>query len=198
MFWYEDEVEQLENFSKTPENKNRVAFYGSSSFRLWDMLQKDFPHIPLINLGFGGSTLAACCWFFERVLIPLSPRSIVLYAGDNDLGDGRHPEEVFNHFQLMLYKIHEHFGDIPFTFISIKPSPARWNINDRIAYTNKLIYEAMQKRGGHLNFIDIYYPMLGNSGYPRKELYEPDGLHLSAQGYQLWKQIIEAHSDNIF
>src|SRR5208337_3077981 len=36
-----------------------VAFYGSSSIRLWETLQEDFPGIGVVNLGFGGSSLAA-------------------------------------------------------------------------------------------------------------------------------------------
>ncbi len=52
-----------------------------------------------INLGFGGSTLAACAWFFDPIVAPVShPQTLILYAGDNDLGDGRHPEEVLFFF----------------------------------------------------------------------------------------------------
>ena len=64
------------------------VFYGSSSIRLWITLAEDFdPRV--LNLGFGGSTLEACDYFFSRLVMPVSPRSLLLYAGDNDLGDGR-------------------------------------------------------------------------------------------------------------
>lgn len=71
-----------------------IAFYGSSSIRLWATLASDFPGLSVVNLGFGGATLAACVYFFERLVLPCSPASLVLYAGDNDLGDGRRPEDV--------------------------------------------------------------------------------------------------------
>jgi len=34
-------------------------------------------------------------------------------------------------------------------------------------------------------------PMLGESGEPRAELFIADGLHMSAEGYALWTQILE-------
>ena len=71
MYWYEDEIKQLENKIIPPKgDKMRVVFYGSSSIRLWNSIETDFPEFEIINLAFGGSTLAACCWFFKRV-VPL-------------------------------------------------------------------------------------------------------------------------------
>ena len=48
------------------------------------------------NQAFGGSTLEACAWFFERLVVPCYPRALVCYAGDNDLGDGRTPDQVLD------------------------------------------------------------------------------------------------------
>ena len=39
-------------------------------------------------------------------------------------------------------------------------------------------------------FIDVFTPMLGPDGEPRKELLVSDGLHLNAAGYKLWASII--------
>ena len=44
-------------------------FYGSSSIRLWDTLAEDIDP-GVVNLGFGGSTLQACDYFFERLVRP--------------------------------------------------------------------------------------------------------------------------------
>jgi hypothetical protein len=95
MFWYEDEVVRLEREISQLAYLPETIFYGSSSIRMWDSLYSDFAAFKPINLGFGGSTLAACVWFFDRVLASQKPGRIVFYAGDNDLGDGRHPEEVY-------------------------------------------------------------------------------------------------------
>jgi hypothetical protein len=69
MNWYEAEVTALEQtLRSSPLPKRVIAFYGSSSIRMWSTLAADFPDLPVINLGFGGSTLAACAYFFERLV----------------------------------------------------------------------------------------------------------------------------------
>lgn len=191
MFWYEADIQQLERkLSSLPPASDRVVFYGSSSIRLWITLAQDFPQINAVNLGFGGSTLAACTWFFERVVIPANPQSIVFYAGDNDLGDGRHPEEVYLFFCAFVEKLSTMLPGIPLSFLSIKISPARWNMADQIKFTNKLIANEIVKYADY-QYIDMTSPLLNSDGRPRYEFFESDGLHLSPAGYRIWCQTVE-------
>ena len=86
---YQGEVAALERRRRAePPPPGVVAFYGSSSIRLWDSLAEDFFDVPVINLGFGGSTLAACVHYFDRLVVPCKPGALVFYAGENDIGDG--------------------------------------------------------------------------------------------------------------
>src|ERR1041385_3473031 len=41
-----------------PPPSGAVLFIGSSSIRFWTTLETDFPGVPTINRGFGGSELA--------------------------------------------------------------------------------------------------------------------------------------------
>lgn len=190
MFWYEDEVKRLEKERQQLDYQPETLFYGSSSIRLWDTLQKDFRQFAPVNLGFGGSTLAACSWFFDRIIAPYHPKSIVVYAGDNDLGDGRHPEEIFIFFQQLAHQIEAKFGPIPCFFISIKPSLARWKKINDLKYTNNIIESEIIRKDANWKFISIFNQMLDRNGHPVREYFEADGLHLSAAGYALWKQIV--------
>lgn len=190
MQYYEEEIKRLETEIAALAQKPGMVFYGSSSIRLWDSLEDDFKACDPLNIGFGGSTLAACGWFFDRVFANLQPRSIVIYAGDNDLGDGRSPEEVFLFFNELIHLVKQRFGDIPLGFISIKPSISRWDIADKIRQTNRMIEAGIKKTGGNLCFINIYDSMTDKAGYPKREFLEPDGLHITEKGYQLWKEII--------
>jgi lysophospholipase L1-like esterase len=187
MIWYEDEVRRLEDKlnTLTPAD-NRTVFYGSSSIRLWETLTQDFPQHNILNLGFGGSTMAACGWFFDRLMLPAHPASVVFYAGDNDLGDGRHPEEVLLFFIALMHKMQQ-LPTVPFTFLSIKISPARWNLRNDIRRTNALI-GAEIANWPNCHFVDMTTPLLDPaSGVPRGLFFQPDGLHLSPAGYAAWK-----------
>lgn len=190
MLWYENEVQRLEKEKSLLEYDPKMIFYGSSSIRLWETLYDDFKDYQPVNLGFGGSTLAACVWFFDRLMAGYRPDFLIVYAGDNDLGDGRHPEEVFIFFRQLVATTRQRFGNIPLAFISIKPSITRWNIVDSIRYTNKIIEEEIKRQGDNLHFINIYNRMTDNAGYPKREFLDPDGLHINEKGYALWKEII--------
>lgn len=192
MFWYEDEVKRLEKIKLQLDYQPSMLFYGSSSIRLWNTLYDDFKPFSPVNLGFGGSTLAACTWFFDRIITPYEVKSLVLYAGDNDLGDGRHPEEIFIFFQQLASMISARYGSIPCYFISIKPSLLRWGLNDPLKYTNHIIEKEIVAYHNNWKFINIYNRMLDKHGNPDKAYFEADGLHLSRKGYALWKQIIYA------
>jgi hypothetical protein len=51
----------------------------------------------VLNQAFGGSTLEACDHFFARQVLPVRPRSLLVYAGDNDLGqNSRAPQDLFD------------------------------------------------------------------------------------------------------
>ena len=191
MDWYEADVRPLEEKVKTfTPATEKIVFYGSSSIRLWTTLAQDFPHLDTLNLGFGGSTLAACTWFFERLVVPYLPKAIVFYAGDNDLGDGRHPEEVYLFFCAFASKMRNLLPDVPLYFLSVKVSLARWEIADKIQKTNQLIGREMEKYPDW-QYIDMTTPLLDQQGKPRREFFESDGLHLSPAGYRIWTQTFQ-------
>ncbi len=190
MFWYEEDVKRLELIKEYVVVKPELVFYGSSSIRMWRNMSKDFSEYNPINLGFGGSTMAACVWYFDRVMAGLQPKGMVLYAGDNDLGDGRHPEEVFIFFKQLMADIRKKYGNIPVAYISIKPSIKRFNIIDQIKFTNKIIAAEIEKMNDATFFVNIYDKMLDDNLYPKRDLFELEGLHINDKGYALWNAII--------
>jgi len=193
MYWYEDEVKHLEKERLKRGHDPEIIFYGSSTIRMWSSLSTDFPKKDIVNLGFGGSTLAACVWFFQRIMVDYKPKALYVYAGDNDLSDGRHPEEVLIFFQQLAIHTANRFGDLPCYFISLKPSPSRWNMAEQFKYTNNLIESEIIKVNKNWTFIDVFKKMLDKAGNPMPELFLEDGLHLNEKGYKLWKEIVNPY-----
>jgi len=192
MIWYENDVKKLEALKGTLPYTPETIFYGSSSIRLWEGMYEDLKPLHPVNLGFGGSTLAACVWFFDRIMAPYAPRHIVCYAGENDLGDGRTAEEVYIFFRQLQACVQKQFPGVPLTYISIKPSIARWNLEKTVRYANQLIKEEIEKSDNQY-YLDIFSRMLNANGQPEKELYENDGLHLTKKGYLIWKEALLQH-----
>lgn len=191
MNWYDNDVKEVIEKRLACTYKPETIFYGSSTIKQWNTLEEDFKEYKPINLGFGGSTLAACVWFFEEIVAPIkAPGKFILYAGDNDLGDGRFPEEVFIFYKEFLLVLRKHYKHVPFYFISIKPSLEREEIMDNIIYTNKLIENDILKNKGNNFFINTFNQMISTKGKPLKTLFESDGLHLNDKGYAIWKTIL--------
>ncbi|HEY0944167.1 MAG TPA: GDSL-type esterase/lipase family protein [Opitutaceae bacterium] len=192
MHWYEPEVASLE---KTPVGMTAgaggVVFYGSSSVRLWGALAEDFPEWAPLNRGFGGSTLAACVHFFPRLVLPLRPRLLIVYAGDNDLGDGAAPTTVAGDLARLVHTAQHAWGRVPLWFLAIKPSPARWALQPMILECNRLCSAEIERVPG-ARWIDTHTPLLRRDGRPRSECYEADGLHLSRAGYVVWRDTLRA------
>jgi len=154
-------------------------------------LYEDFEEFKPVNLGFGGSTLAACVWFFDKIVTPVRhPNTFILYAGDNDLGDGRHPEEVLIFFREFLIKFRQSYPAVPLYYVSIKPSISRMEIIDKIIYTNKLIEEEINSKEDEVYFVNVFNKMIDEEGNPISRLFEEDGLHLNRDGYLMWREII--------
>lgn len=185
MFWYHDDVVRLEKKIKKIPYEPKTVFYGSSTFTLWEELEQLYQPYKPVNLGFGGSTLAACTWFFDRVFKDIkNPDRVIIYAGDNDLGNGRHPEEVMLFLENLLNKITVKYGDVKCTVVSIKPSIARYNLLQSIHFTNGLIKELMATKKNY-SFVDIYDAILDYNNIPNRKYFEQDGLHFNNLGYDV-------------
>jgi lysophospholipase L1-like esterase len=168
-----------------PERAN--LFVGSSSIRFWHTANA-FPGKPVINRGFGGSEISDVIYYYDQVIKPYAPAKIFLYAGDNDIADGKSPEQVFEDYVELAAKVRADFPDTELIFLSIKPSDARWKKWPKMAQANQLIRE-FTASDPKLGYVDVASLLLGDDGRP-KDVYVMDGLHLNDEGYRLWNQAL--------
>lgn len=172
-----------------------VLFVGSSTIRLWIDLRQDFRQLPVvINRGFGGSTMADCNALVSRLVLQYRPRQVIVYAGDNDLAEGRSPQEVLESFRAFVATVRAELPGTRISYVSIKPSPLRAALLPQIREANALLAQYLHGVPDS-DYIDIFTPMLAADGQPRAELYGPDRLHMNAAGYELWQAAIAPHLD---
>jgi lysophospholipase L1-like esterase len=178
--------------SQSPPPPGAVLFVGSSSIRLWKTLPHDFPQYRVINRGFGGSQIADCTYFADRIVIPYQPSAIILHAGSNDLAAGKTPKRVFADFTEFVEKVRSALPATPIAFLSINPTPARWALAEKQKETNRLIRNYMAGKKG-LAFIDLWEALLGPDGRPRADLHIADHLHPNAAGYKIRIQLVTGY-----
>lgn len=167
--------------------KDAVLFVGSSSFTKWTSLQKDFPNTPVINRAFGGSTLLDVLHYQKEVIFNYQPKKIIIYCGENDIATDENiqAKEVFKRFKKLYKNIRQHFPEIPVVYISIKPSPLRWNLREKEIQTNQSIAAFIHKKK-NAHFVDIWDEMLDEKGTPKQDIFIEDHLHMNKKGYQIW------------
>jgi len=171
--------------------KNLIVFTGSSSIVNWKTLAEDFPTKNIINRGFGGSTTTDLLHFADRVISVYQPKQVFIYEGDNDLKGKKTPAEVFANFKLLFDQIRAKSKHTRISFISIKPSPSRRDLLNKISTTNALIAEFL-KTQKNTDYIDVFTPM-----FPKQQFipsfYKADSLHMTAAGYEIWKKVVKPY-----
>jgi lysophospholipase L1-like esterase len=188
---WEPTIKKFEDADKlTPPPQNGIVFIGASSIVRWN-LPDAFPELgpQAINRGFGGSMAADSTRYAERIVIPYKPRTVVFYAGDNDVEANHTPEQIAADFTAFERKVHAALPATEIIFISIKPSTRRWPWIEQIKGANALVRQYCATNP-HLTFMDIVPQMLGADGTPRKELLLEDGLHMTPAGYKIWNDTL--------
>ena len=184
---YEADVRELEInlHNKELENKKTVLF-GSSTFKDWNNANQDLSIKNLSNLGFGGSTLVSCRTYFNRIVVPFNPDTMIFYAGDNDIGSGTTADELLTEFMLFTSEVTEKIPHTRCFFVSIKPSIFRKDYLEIILKANNKIKKAIYHLG-QWKYIDLCTPML-ETGY--EKFYGEDPLHMNILGYSLLSKLI--------
>jgi lysophospholipase L1-like esterase len=183
--WQHDIDALVANDAAQPPPQHGVLFIGSSSIRFWTTLATDFPGVPTINRGFGGSMIPDSTRNAARLVTPYHPAVIVFYAGDNDIAAGHAPGQVVADFKAFVARVRRDLPTTTIVYLSIKPSVARWALWPQMYAVNEAI-AAWAYPQSTVKFVDVATPMLDSTGKPRPELLREDGLHMRPSGYAIW------------
>lgn len=187
--WAGDMVQFAAQDAATPPPRGGIEFIGSSSIRMWESLAADFPGQPVFNRGFGGSEVRDSTWYADRIVIPYAPCKVFFYAGDNDLNSGRSPAQVRDDVVAFVKRVHRDLPKTTVEIISIKPSPSRAQLLPAVVEANGLIRKALATLP-NTGYTDVYTPMLGADGQPRAALFREDMLHMTPEGYAIWRKAL--------
>jgi lysophospholipase L1-like esterase len=187
---WEDAIRAFEEADRrTPPPQDGLLLVGSSSIRLWTSAAEDFPRVPVINRGFGGSQVREVVAFADRIVIPYRPRVVLFYCGSNDVFSGRTVPEVVADTKAFIARVHAALPKARVIYISTAPNPARWHLKDAWIDLNRRM-EALAAADSRVTFVDVWPEMLDWSGQPRPELFVEDRLHMNERGYAIWARIL--------
>ncbi|MEO6681665.1 MAG: GDSL-type esterase/lipase family protein [Ginsengibacter sp.] len=183
-FWNEIQYfKKLDSAVMPP--KGKILMIGSSSFTHWKDAGYYLPGYPLINRGFGGSSLPHLIKYFDDIVTPYKPRQVLIYCGENDLGPNVTADTVVERFKTLFTMIRKQNKKAIITYVSMKPSPSRAHLMDKMKEGNEKIKSWLQNKK-RTSFIDVYHKMLDSNGNPIPDIFLEDKLHMNGKGYTIW------------
>lgn len=188
-----DEVAEITANDQSLNKKDVILFTGSSSIRMWNSVQSDFPNYNIVNRGFGGSQASDLLYYFDQLILPYNPKKIFIYEGDNDLSDGKSSEQIVATMDSLIRLIHQKISTkVAVYIISPKPSTSRWHLRDQYIEFNKRMSESASSKK-NVYFIDVWTPALDAEGVVVKDIFLEDGLHMNQKGYAIWVNVIRKY-----
>ena len=119
-------------------------------------------------------------------------KQIFIYCGENDLAmdSSVTPEIVLERYKTLHHMIRKKLNKrIPIVFVSLKPSIARWKLENKYIVTNRLIKDFLNS-DKHATYLDVHQAMLDEKNEVLKDIFIEDNLHMNSKGYAIWIKII--------
>ena len=176
-------------FAAQDPEKGGIVFTGSSSIRRWTTLKADFPDLPVLNRGFGGSVAHDLTVYADTVVYRHEPKILVTYTGSNDLNAKLSVDEAFSDYIQFLNLVHEKLPETKVILTSVKISLKREaQIPQVHALNGRLKAWAADK--AWVRYVDCDSYLADASGKPIRSYFVDDLLHLSPSGYAKWTEIL--------
>lgn len=188
---FAEEVEAIQKKYDTlwDAAKETIVFTGSSSIRIWHDLQERFPEHQIVNSGFGGSQASDLLGYCDELILRFKPKKVFIYEGDNDISAGKTSKVIMRDISAVISKIRAQDATTEIVLIAAKPSIARWNLKRDYKRLNRK-FRKLSGRDVQMNYADVWKPMLDRRKV-KKDIFIEDGLHMNAEGYAIWYEVIK-------
>ena len=179
------------------KKENRVVFMGNSITEGWVEIRPDFfSENGYIGRGIGGQTSYQFVVRFRPDVINLKPKLVVINAGTNDVAENTGPFDLQTTFGNIVSMVElAKANKIKVILTSVLPAAKfSWNKGitdapDKIEALNALIKEYAKKH--KIPYVDYYTPMVTGPERALNPAYSKDGVHPTAEGYEVMEALIK-------
>ena len=176
---------------------NRVVFMGNSITEGWSFFNKNFfIENPFVNRGISGQTTPQMLIRFKSDVVNLSPKSVVILAGINDIAGNTGPISIENSAENIISMAEIALANNISVFIcsTLPALDFPWspglNPASKVIKLNKILKDYCKKN--NLKYVDYYSFMSDeNGGLKVPEYTSADDLvHPNKAGYNVMEKII--------
>ena len=179
------------------KKEKRVVFMGNSITEGWVRIRPDFfKENGYIGRGISGQTSYQFVVRFRPDVINLNPKLVVINAGTNDVAENTGPFDLETTFGNIVSMVElAKANKIKVILTSVLPAAKfGWNKKitdapDKIEALNAMIKDYAKKH--KIPYVDYYTPMVSGAERALNPAYSKDGVHPTAEGYEVMEALIK-------
>ena len=178
----------------------KVVFMGDSITDAWvNFCPEFFLENNFAGRGISGQVTSQMLLRFQRDVVSLHPKKVVILAGINDIAENQGPIDLKDTFLNIcsMADIAKANGIEPIICSLLPANKLPWrknrNPSDKVIELNKILSDYAKKN--NIKFVDYYSAMVDeNQGlagkYGRPDKNGPDAVHPGRDGYLLMQRIV--------
>ncbi len=174
------------------QHNGGIVFLGDSITQGWsDNFRDDFAdaNVSVANRGISGDTTRGMLLRLKEDVLSLSPSTVVMLMGTNDLEERDDPTTIAGNVELIVDAIKANDAKTHIVLCQVFPSSStKSRPASEIKELNRL-YQALAKNDPAITVVDTWTLFANDKGDAKKEEF-PDLLHPNHLGYAKWKAAI--------
>jgi len=168
-----------------------VLLVGDSITIQWgDSWKRNFPDLKAVNIGIGGEKTQNVLWRLDHGGVDgLEPKVVILMIGNNNMFFTPETgiEPAAKGIKTCAHNLREKFPKAPLIVVKVLPAHAPGNrFYEDIKKTNAALDPLELASDPMVQVLDLTADFTESDGTLKKSLFNPDNIHLSAEGYDAY------------
>ena len=188
--YYADKLARYQQENETyADYEVDVAFLGDSLTDGYD-LANYYPQYKTANRGIGGETTIGLEKRLQVSVYDLKPKVAVMLIGGNNL------DTMFQNYEKILMGLQENLPETKIVLVSLTAMGKDWGYKNQLAAYNNVTIRKLADKYGY-TFVDIFTPLFDEKTGQIVAEYTNDGVHLTAEGYQVFTDTLTPVLDGL-
>ncbi len=182
-------VERMKYFEENPLKYGQIVFLGNSLTQggKWETY---LPGKNIANRGISGDNTEGILARLDEI-VKSKPSKLFIEAGVNDISLNRSNEMIIDNYRKIIKTIKQQSPSTQICITSVFPINKNVSKYKRLTGKESQILELNKQlkklaKKTNAQYVDVFPQLMDDKGMLRKE-YTADGLHLTTQGYEVWR-----------
>ena len=165
---------------------NRFLFMGDSLIEFFNW-QERFPDREVFNYGIAGETAEGLLARLPNIINRVqSPDLVMIMTGINNVA--MEDYGFLFTYEKIITRLRETYGQATISMTSLLPVDLFF-LGDAIPRINRRLKEIAENN--NILYLDLYPLFIDENSRAITSCFEADGVHLSADGYEIWARALE-------